>query len=72
MTNNKIKTLNSLKTFSSFENLREVDFSENPVANEKNYREFLFKKYPFLHLSLPEIEVVDRLDKDGNEVEDDD
>lgn len=44
MNENKITKLDSVKVLSKLEHLQELDFSDNPITEEENYREFLFEK----------------------------
>jgi Leucine-rich repeat (LRR) protein len=60
--NNKIESLDKFALLKDLENLKQVNLSGNPVAETEGYREKLFEL-------LPQLEVVDNFDRNGEEVE---
>lgn len=59
MPNNNIKGFDSLKILNNLKNLVHLDVWNNPVEDEKNFRENVFKV-------LPKLEILDQVDKNGN------
>ena len=61
LANNLIRNFTYLQSLSSLESLISLDLSANPVTEVNDYREQIFEL-------LPNLEVLDGLDKEGNEV----
>lgn len=61
MANNQINDLKSLEAIKCLTELRNLDLIENKVTNEPDYREKVFDMFP-------ELQVLDQLNKEGDEV----
>lgn len=59
--NNEVTSLEALEPFRTLADLISLDLENNPLADEENYREQVFKMFPNL-------EALDRIDQEGNEV----
>ncbi len=56
ISSNKIEQLEAFNPLIKLKNLNIVDFSDNPVTEKDNYRNWLFEK-------IESLEVVDGIDK---------
>jgi len=61
---NQITSIDSFKILSDLSNLREIALADCPIASETDYRSKLFE-------ILPQLQLVDGHDKDGQEIMDD-
>jgi hypothetical protein len=59
---NPLKSIEIFKVFTQFPNLRKIELSESEIAKKETYRDELFRL-------LPEVEVIDRMTRDGDEID---
>lgn len=59
VSNNRINTVEQVKELAPCSDLTNLDLSENPVCKVENYRELVYA-------ALPNVQVLDGHDRDGN------
>ena len=66
---NRIESTEALVRLHTLKKLEEVDFTDNPVTEQDNYRRALFDKYRVDLYSIKSLEKVDQRDVNGEVVE---